>query len=41
VREPVIVVLLTGRDEPLPQTVPARHIHRAEDLTFGSDSGTL
>jgi inward rectifier potassium channel len=34
-REAVIVVSLTGLDETLVQTVPARHIYRAEDLRFG------
>ncbi len=34
-REAVIVVSLTGLDETLLQTVPARHIYRAEDLRFG------
>jgi len=34
-REAVIVVSLTGLDETLLQTVPARHVYRAEDLRFG------
>jgi inward rectifier potassium channel len=34
-RQAVIVVSLTGLDETLMQTVPARHIYRAEDLRFG------
>jgi inward rectifier potassium channel len=33
--EAVIVVSLTGLDETLMQTVPARHIYRAEDVRFG------
>jgi hypothetical protein len=32
----VLVVTLTGLDEALLQTVPARHIYRAEDLRFGA-----
>ncbi len=34
-REAVIVVSLTGLEETLLQTVPARHVYRAEDLRFG------
>jgi inward rectifier potassium channel len=35
-QQAVIVVSLTGLDETLPQTVPARHIYAPREIVFGA-----